>query len=58
MIGMSKIFGKTSHYWLSFFPTMVISHADVAEVSIYCEFLCGNSNRKFLFSHLENIIQH
>ncbi|XP_046916561.1 cytochrome P450 4c3 [Dermatophagoides farinae] len=31
MIGMSKIFGKTSHYWLSFFPTMVISHADVAE---------------------------
>ncbi|KAH9512026.1 Cytochrome P450 4V2, variant 2 [Dermatophagoides farinae] len=31
MTGMSKIFGETSHIWFSLFPTMVISHADVAE---------------------------
>ena len=57
MTGMSKIFGETSHIWLSLFPTMIISHADVAEVSIDCGFLCGNSNRNLLFPYLENIIQ-
>ncbi|XP_075589251.1 cytochrome P450 4c3-like [Dermatophagoides farinae] len=31
MTGMSKLFGETSHIWLSLFPTMIISHADVAE---------------------------
>ena len=39
---MTKIFDNTTRIWLSIAPTMLVSRADIAEVSV---FFSGNRNQ-------------